>query len=267
MRIRPADGPADWQRHHAAAASSRGCERGGTRAGRGARGGSGWVGSAGDDRFDVRNGQDPDGRASDGQQVLGWVGQAQRATVFATYASLPVLVEAHGAGLGPWALVVVDEAHRTSGPWGRPWAAIHDDASVPADRRLYLTATPRVAEPWQAKADESTGVPSLVASMDDERVFGPVVYRLTLAEAIDRGLLARYQIVVLAATTPAINRAATRCGERARPGAAASRCPLTSDLDRLSGEFDRSTAWLPGLRGASNSMAARFRCWPCWADG
>ncbi|MFF3959755.1 Helicase associated domain protein [Streptomyces sp. NPDC001890] len=134
---------------------------------------------------------------TDGQQVLGWVGQAQRATVFATYASLPVLVEAHGAGLGPWALVVVDEAHRTSGPWGKPWAAIHDDAAVPADRRLYLTATPRVAEPWKAKADESTGVPSLVASMDDERVFGPVVYRLTLAEAIDRGLLARYQIVVL----------------------------------------------------------------------
>ncbi|MGW4690435.1 Helicase associated domain protein [Streptomyces sp. NPDC004244] len=33
--------------------------------------------------------------------------------------------------------------------------------------------------------------------MDDEQVFGPVVYRLTLAEAIDRGLLARYQIVVL----------------------------------------------------------------------
>ncbi|WP_312845911.1 Helicase associated domain protein [Streptomyces sp. WAC05292] len=133
---------------------------------------------------------------TDWRQVVGWVGQAQRATVFATYASLPVLVKAHASGLGRWDVVIVDEAHRTSGPWGKPWAAIHDNAVIPADRRLYLTATPRVAEPW-AGAGEATGEPALVASMDDEQVFGPVAYRLTLAEAIDRGLLARYQIVVM----------------------------------------------------------------------
>lgn len=133
---------------------------------------------------------------TDSRQVLGWAGQAQQVTVFATYTSLPVLVKAHAGGLGRWDLVVVDEAHRTSGLWGKPWAAIHDDAAVPADRRLYLTATPRVAEPW-SETTEPAGEQALVASMDDERVFGPVVYRLTLADAIDRGLLARYQIVVL----------------------------------------------------------------------
>ncbi|MER6450826.1 DEAD/DEAH box helicase [Streptomyces venezuelae] len=134
---------------------------------------------------------------TDWRQVLGWAGRAGQVTVFATYASLQVLAEAHGAGLGRWGLVIVDEAHRTSGPWGKPWAAVHDDAAIPADRRLYLTATPRVAEPWAAEVGEPGGVPALAASMDDEQVFGPVVYRLTLAEAIDRGLLARYQIVVL----------------------------------------------------------------------
>lgn len=164
---------------------------------------------------------------TDWQQVLGWVGQARGATVFATYASLPVLVEAHGADLGRWALVVVDEAHRTSGPWGKPWAAVHDDAEVPADRRLYLTATPRVADPGvpltpPAEADGPSGEPALVASMDDERVFGPVVYRLTLAEAIGRGLLARYQIVVLEIRDQAL-AVGMGDGEHSRAGAAEPR--------------------------------------------
>ncbi|MFF5569134.1 Helicase associated domain protein [Streptomyces sp. NPDC012829] len=137
---------------------------------------------------------------TDPRQLLGWVGGAGRVTVFATYASLPVLAEAHRAGLRPWDLMVVDEAHRTSGPWGKPWAAVHDDAALPSDRRLYLTATPRLADPWAAADDgddEAESEPALVASMDDEQVFGPVVYRLSLAEAIARGLLARYQIIVL----------------------------------------------------------------------
>lgn len=137
---------------------------------------------------------------TDARRLLEWAGGAARVTVFATYASLPVLAEAHRAGLRRWDLVVVDEAHRTTGPWGKPWAAVHDDAVLPAGRRLYLTATPRVADPWAAAGDgndEAESEPTLVASMDDEQVFGPVVYRLSLAEAIARGLLARYQIIVL----------------------------------------------------------------------
>jgi superfamily II DNA or RNA helicase len=144
---------------------------------------------------------------TDPRQLVGWVGGAGPVTVFATYASLPVLAEAHGAGLRRWDLVVVDEAHRTSGPWGKPWAAVHDDAALPSDRRLYLTATPRLADPWAAADDgddEAGSEPALVASMDDEQVFGPVVYRLSLAEAIARGLLARYQIIVLEIGSPAL---------------------------------------------------------------
>ncbi|MFJ9080662.1 Helicase associated domain protein [Streptomyces sp. NPDC102278] len=40
--------------------------------------------------------------------------------------------------------------------------------------------------------------------MDDEKVFGPVVYELSLASAISRGLLARYQIVVAELTDPVV---------------------------------------------------------------
>ncbi|WP_267246159.1 DEAD/DEAH box helicase [Streptomyces sp. PR69] len=114
-------------------------------------------------------------------------------TVYATYASLPAVVTAHQTyGLPPWDLVVVDEAHRTAGRLGKAWAAIHHDDQVPARRRLYLTATPRI---WDADADRD-GDAETVASMDDETLFGPVAYRLTLSDAIDLGLLADYQILV-----------------------------------------------------------------------
>ncbi|MEU9383583.1 Helicase associated domain protein [Streptomyces sp. NPDC048279] len=114
-------------------------------------------------------------------------------TAYATYASLPAVITAHrDHHLPPWDLVVVDEAHRTAGRLGKAWAAVHHDDQVPAARRLYLTATPRI---WDAGADQDEDTEA-VASMDDEAVFGPVAYRLTLSDAIDLGLLADYQILV-----------------------------------------------------------------------
>ena len=71
-------------------------------------------------------------------------------------------------------LMVVDEAHRTSGDGSKPWAAVHDQQQIPAVRRLYMTATARI---WEAEGDR----PRLVASMEeDSPVFGPVAYKLTV---------------------------------------------------------------------------------------
>ncbi|MFD5620534.1 Helicase associated domain protein [Streptomyces yangpuensis] len=112
-------------------------------------------------------------------------------TAYATYASMPTLLAAHHSHhLPAWDLIVVDEAHRTAGHLGKAWAAIHHDDQIPAARRLYLTATPRVWDPDNDRAEDP------VASMDDETLFGPVAYRLTLSDAIDLGLLADYQILV-----------------------------------------------------------------------
>lgn len=111
------------------------------------------------------------------------------ATVYATYASLPVIAAAHrDHQLPAWDLAVIDEAHRTSGKVGRPWAAVHQDTVIPAARRLYMTATPRIL-------DEDGAV---VASMHDEAVYGPTVYRLGFGEAITAGILADYRIAVAA---------------------------------------------------------------------
>ncbi|MDF3300030.1 DEAD/DEAH box helicase [Streptomyces tropicalis] len=115
-------------------------------------------------------------------------------TAYATYASLTAVVAAHhDHRLPAWDLVVVDEAHRTAGRLGKAWAAVHHDDQVPATRRLYLTATPRIWDPDDAQDGDGA---ETVASMDDETLFGPVAYHLNLSDAIDLGLLADYQILV-----------------------------------------------------------------------
>ncbi|MFI1051808.1 Helicase associated domain protein [Streptomyces griseoruber] len=144
-------------------------------------------------------------------QLALWHGQGP-VTIFATYASLGVLSEAfegvYGQQLSLMDLTVVDEAHRTSGSMGKAWAAVHDQGVIPSVRRLYLTATPRI---WEERLNREVaeGVRDrlpreMAASMDDERVFGPVLYKLSLASAVSRGLLARYQIIVLELQDPVV---------------------------------------------------------------
>ncbi|WP_331736386.1 Helicase associated domain protein (plasmid) [Streptomyces canus] len=144
-------------------------------------------------------------------QLALWHGQGP-VTIYATYASLGVLAEAfegaYGQQLDPVDLAVVDEAHRTSGSMGKAWAGIHDQTVIPAYRRLYLTATPRI---WEERLSREVaeGVRDplpreMAASMDDEEVFGPVLYKLSLASAVSRGLLARYQIIVLELQDPVV---------------------------------------------------------------
>ncbi|MER7764166.1 Helicase associated domain protein [Streptomyces sp. NPDC097619] len=174
-------------------------------------------------------------------QLALWHGRGP-VTVYGTYASLPVVAEAHqgvyGQKLDPFDLVVVDEAHRTSGAVGKAWADVHRQDVIPALRRLYLTATPRVwadrppqtpaqqriteaarrieqgEERAKAAAEGRAYTPpgpvrdrltkELACSMDDPAVFGPVVYELPLSDAIARGLLARYQVVVAELTDPVV---------------------------------------------------------------
>lgn len=114
--------------------------------------------------------------------------------VFCTYDSLDKVVEAHrDFQLPRWDVVVADEAHRTAGDYDKPWARIHHDDKVPARHRLYMTATPRVFDTKKARA-KGISTDTVIASMDDLSIYGPVVYRISLREAIDEGLLADYRI-------------------------------------------------------------------------
>lgn len=143
---------------------------------------------------------------TDVDELVEWTRGLGKVTVFATYASLGLgtLERAHAAGLAGWDLIVVDEAHRTSGRIGKPWAVVHDNQKIPSLRRLYMTATPRL---WQLGDEEQESPPGgppgeLVASMDDDPdgPFGSRAFTLTLSEAIDRGICARYQVVCVDVT-------------------------------------------------------------------
>ncbi|WP_374322480.1 Helicase associated domain protein [Streptomyces sp. AP-93] len=158
---------------------------------------------------------------TDPAELAGWAGPpVDRVTVYATYASLGLgtIERAHRGGLPGWDLIVVDEAHRTSGRIGKPWAVVHDNLRIPSVRRLYMTATPRV---WQSPEDSASagsyepaggtgrleavrGRGDLVASMEDDAdgPFGARCYTLTLSEAVDRGICAPYRVVCVDVSDP-----------------------------------------------------------------
>ncbi|MFD5286533.1 DEAD/DEAH box helicase [Streptomyces rubrogriseus] len=106
----------------------------------------------------------------------------------------------YGQQMDGFALAIIDEAHSTTGDLGRPWAAIHDNQRIPADYRLYLTATPRIlAAPRPQKG--AGGMEVELASMadDPDGTFGAWLpgAELGLSEAIERGILAGFEIDVL----------------------------------------------------------------------
>lgn len=99
-------------------------------------------------------------------------------------------------------LAIVDEAHGTAGDLGRPWAAIHDNTRIPADFRLYLTATPRILA--AARPQKAGGQEAEIASMadDPDGTYGAWLAELGLSEAIERGILAGFEIDVLEIRDP-----------------------------------------------------------------
>ena len=133
--------------------------------------------------------------------------------VFSTYQSIDVIAEAQQGGLGRFDLVVCDEAHRTTGSTGAkadqsPFVKVHDDAVVGADKRLYMTATPRIyGDQTKAKARQHEVV---LSSMDDDRVFGPVFHELPFGKAVARKLLTDYKVLVLAVNEDAVSDAFQR---------------------------------------------------------
>ncbi|EYT62483.1 helicase [Dietzia sp. UCD-THP] len=120
--------------------------------------------------------------------------------VFTTYQSLPTVSKAQSLGVDPFDLVICDEAHRTTGITlvgedASNFVAVHDPDFLKASRRLYMTATPRLFnDETKDKAEEHSAE---IASMDDLETYGPEFHRLSFGEAVDRGLLTDYKVLVL----------------------------------------------------------------------
>ncbi|MFF7505276.1 Helicase associated domain protein [Streptomyces lavendulae] len=104
----------------------------------------------------------------------------------------------YGQQMAGFDLAIVDEAHGTAGDLGRPWAAIHDNTRIPADFRLYLTATPRIlaaARPQKGVEGQEAEIASMAD--DPDGTYGAWLAELGLSEAIERGILAGFEIDVL----------------------------------------------------------------------
>ena len=118
--------------------------------------------------------------------------------VFATYQSSERIAHAQSGRVPSFDLVVADEAHRCAGPHAGAFATVLDPELIQATRRVFMTATPRYfTGRVQREAKEADWE---VASMDDEAKFGPVLHRLSFAQAIDQDLLSDYQVVVVGVT-------------------------------------------------------------------
>ena len=142
--------------------------------------------------------------STEGSQIEKRFASGKRAkglhVVFSTYQSLPAVHDAQQEGLDDFDLVICDEAHRTTGVTlagedASNFVRIHDADYIRAAKRLYMTATPRLFDDQvKGKAAEHSAE---LASMDDEAVYGPEFYRLGFGEAVDKGLLTDYRVLVM----------------------------------------------------------------------
>lgn len=120
--------------------------------------------------------------------------------VFSTYHSIDAVSAAQAAGVGEFDLIICDEAHRTTGVTladesESNFVKIHDDKWVAGRKRVYMTATPKIFnEDTKFQASEKAAV---LCSMDDMNTFGPVFYRIGFGEAVEKGLLTDYKVLVL----------------------------------------------------------------------
>lgn len=129
--------------------------------------------------------------------------------VFSTYQSIDVIAEAQLALLdsqdsetpyGIFDLIICDEAHRTTGVTiadsdESAFVKVHDAQFLQSWKRLYMTATPRIFDDnTKSKAAQNDAV---LCSMDDKDKYGEEIYRIGFGEAVEKGLLSDYKVLVL----------------------------------------------------------------------
>jgi predicted helicase len=130
--------------------------------------------------------------------------------VFSTYHSIDVISRAQADhGLPAFDLVICDEAHRTTGAtFGDDdesnFVRVHDGDYIRAAKRLYMTATPRIYGD-SAKVKAESGEVTL-CSMDDEALYGKELFVINFSEAVQRGLLTDYKVLVLTVEESTISR-------------------------------------------------------------
>lgn len=118
--------------------------------------------------------------------------------LFSTYQSSKVLSEAVLKTGVKFDVAIFDEAHRTTGTKAGLWNLALDDRNVPAKKRLFMTATPRIYAPHIVRKARDEDI--LICSMDDQEIYGKPFYEVTFGEAITREHITDYKVVVICVT-------------------------------------------------------------------
>ncbi|MCA4766445.1 DEAD/DEAH box helicase [Mycobacterium avium subsp. hominissuis] len=129
--------------------------------------------------------------------------------VFSTYQSIDVIGKAQKEGFPEFDLIISDEAHRTTGAHemnkdASVFTKVHDNENVKGKLRMYQTATPKIYGDSAKKNAKDKSI--LLSSMDDESKYGEVIYRMGFGQAVSRGILTDYKVMVLAVDETAIQR-------------------------------------------------------------
>ncbi|MBK7034914.1 MAG: DEAD/DEAH box helicase [Bacteroidetes bacterium] len=133
-------------------------------------------------------------------------GNTGMTVVFSTYQSIEVISKAQKELIktqnhfGEFDLIICDEAHRTTGVTiadeeESAFVKVHDNNFIKAKKRLYMTATPRLYnDDVKSKAAQADAI---LCSMDDPKLYGEEIYRIGFGEAVERGLLTDYKVLIL----------------------------------------------------------------------
>ena len=126
--------------------------------------------------------------------------------IYSTYQSIEVIINAvKTINDFSFDLVVCDEAHRTAGSKDKnTFTLVHFDKNLPAKKRLYMTATPKiVSKKLKRKLGEDY---ELFCDMSNPEIFGEEAYHMTFGEAIDKKILVDYKIIGIGVTDKQIKQ-------------------------------------------------------------
>ncbi len=196
--------------------------------------------------------------------------------IFCTHQSLRRITESQQEGIStPFDLVVIDEAHWTTGV-GRQQASekfsfqdVHSDQYVKAAKRLYMTATPRVYTARSKQRMQNQGF--VVYDMEDTDIFGPELYRMSFRKAMEspgmdgQPMLCDYRVVVLAIPDQRVTEEMRRRLENLEESSASAvrKTGLENHITRV---YGTSLAINGHIQGDSHELPDRLRRVICYCN-
>lgn len=151
------------------------------------------ISTVGDLPFDV---------TTSSEQIASFLKLSGEKIIFSTYQSSAQVAKAQEGSGTTFDLVICDEAHRLTGKTDADYATVLDEKKIVAEKRLFMTATPRTYTTAVKTKAEERGVD--ITSMDDEHIYGPVLHKLSFGEAIKQDLLSDYRVLIVGVTDPQV---------------------------------------------------------------